>query len=351
MLADSSNYTKGRKQNIQYIVVHYTANNGDRAESNGKYFQQPNRNASAHYFVDESNVVQSVRDSDTAWHCGAKSYKHDKCRNDNSIGVEMCSEKDRKGQYYINEQTQNMIVQRTLQAAIDEKLKLQDAEKNGITISDKDIEQSVKFFETSNKIPAGKLKQILKENGVNYDVFLEQMKSDLAWIRIIRKLSYAEGELTEKEIETAQKEADKDLSTPKYMVSEILIKNKNAKNLDVLVSNLRQDPRFDLYAMQFSEAPSSSKGGNLGWINKERLIAPLKKALGKLKAGEVSDPIKVGQDYYILKLERIFDPKKDKAETPTKENIKKFLEERRMEELAAKHLQELRQASVVEVRM
>ena len=107
MLADSSNYTKGRKQEIKYIVVHYTANNGDRAESNGKYFQQPNRNASAHYFVDESNVVQSVRDSDTAWHCGAKSYKHDKCRNDNSIGVEMCSEKDRKGQYYINEQTQN----------------------------------------------------------------------------------------------------------------------------------------------------------------------------------------------------------------------------------------------------
>ena len=105
MLADSSNYTKGRKQNIQYIVVHYTANNGDRAESNGKYFQQPNRNASAHYFVDESNVVRSVRDSDTAWHCGAKSYKHDKCRNDNSIGVEMCSEKDSKGQYYINEQT------------------------------------------------------------------------------------------------------------------------------------------------------------------------------------------------------------------------------------------------------
>ena len=72
MLANSSNDTKGRKQNIQYIVVHYTANNENRVESNGKYFQQPNRNASAHYFVDESNVVQSVRDEDTAWHCGAK---------------------------------------------------------------------------------------------------------------------------------------------------------------------------------------------------------------------------------------------------------------------------------------
>ena len=44
MLANSSNDTKGGKQNIQYIVVHYTANNENRAESNGKYFQQPNKN-------------------------------------------------------------------------------------------------------------------------------------------------------------------------------------------------------------------------------------------------------------------------------------------------------------------
>ncbi len=110
IVAHQSNYNKGRKSSIQYIVVHYTANNGDKAEGNGNYFAQPNRNASAHYFVDESNVVQSVKDTDTAWHCGAKSYKHPKCRNDNSIGVEMCSEKDDKGQYYINEQTQNTAI-------------------------------------------------------------------------------------------------------------------------------------------------------------------------------------------------------------------------------------------------
>jgi N-acetylmuramoyl-L-alanine amidase len=110
MLAHQSNYNKGRKQSIQFIVVHYTANNGDKAQGNGNYFSQPNRNASAHYFVDENEIIQSVKDSDMAWHCGAKSYKHPKCRNDNSIGVEMCSEKDDKGQYYINEQTQNTAI-------------------------------------------------------------------------------------------------------------------------------------------------------------------------------------------------------------------------------------------------
>ncbi len=109
-LAHQSNYTKGRKQPVQYIVVHYTANNGDTAQGNGNYFAQANRNASAHYFVDENSIIQSVKDNDTAWHCGAKSYRHEKCRNNNSIGVEMCSEKDQNGQYYINQETQNTAI-------------------------------------------------------------------------------------------------------------------------------------------------------------------------------------------------------------------------------------------------
>lgn len=250
----------------------------------------------------------------------------------------------------LNDQTRNMIVQRTLQAAIDERLKLQDAEKNGIVISDKDIDQSVLYFENSNNIPKGQMSKVLKENRVSMDVFRTQMKSDLAWIRLIRKKVMAEGELTQKEVEEAQVEAEKDLSTPKYMVSEIMIKSKNARNLQDLVANLRQDPRFDLYAMQFSEAPSSSSGGKLGWINKERMIEPLRKILDKMKEGEISNPIKVGNDYYILKLEKIFNPQKDKVEAPTLDNIRKFLENRRMEEVAARHLQNLRQAAVIELR-
>lgn len=250
----------------------------------------------------------------------------------------------------LNDQTRNMIIQRTLQAAIDEKLKLQNAEKEGIVINAKEIDQSMHYFESNNKIPSGQLNKFLKENRVSQDVFRTQLKSDLVWIRIIRKKVAAEGELTQKEIEEAQVEATRDLSTPKYMVSEIMIKQKNARNLQDLVSNLRQDPRFDLYAMQFSEAPSSSSGGKLGWINKERMIEPLRKILEKMKEGEISNPIKVGSDFYILKLEKIFDPKKDKAEAPTQDNIKKFLENRKMEELAARHLQSLRQAAVIELR-
>ena len=69
--ADPSNYYSGRGGNsIKYIVMHYTANDGDTDEGNAHYFQGAGRRASAHYFVDEDSVTQSVRDNDAAWHCG-----------------------------------------------------------------------------------------------------------------------------------------------------------------------------------------------------------------------------------------------------------------------------------------
>ena len=97
--ADSGNYRAGRTDPVRFIVVHYTANRGDTAENNAIYFARgPLKDpASAHYFVDENEVWQSVRDWDTAYHCGAKKFKHPECRNENSIGVEMCLwDKDRK---------------------------------------------------------------------------------------------------------------------------------------------------------------------------------------------------------------------------------------------------------------
>ena len=89
---NSGNYQDGRSKDIEYIVIHYTSNKGDTAQNNAVYFsrQKLNPPASAHYFVDENEIWQSVADIDTAWHCGAKNYKHKYCRNANSLGIEIC---------------------------------------------------------------------------------------------------------------------------------------------------------------------------------------------------------------------------------------------------------------------
>ena len=89
--AARGNYRPGRTQPVEYIVVHYTGNWSDTAKNNADYFARTVTGTSAHYFVDEEAVWQSVREEDTAWHCGSSQPAHPACRNANSIGVEMCN--------------------------------------------------------------------------------------------------------------------------------------------------------------------------------------------------------------------------------------------------------------------
>lgn len=250
----------------------------------------------------------------------------------------------------LNDQTRNMIVQRVTHAAIDEKIKLQAAEKNNIHISEKDINASVADFEKNNRIPKGELKNILNQANVSSESFRSQMKSDLGWLRLLKNKMRNEGNITQKEIETALAEAKNDLSTPKFQISEIFIKKEKAKDIQNLVDNLRNDNRFELYAIQFSDSPSASNGGNLGWVNEGKLPAPLEKAAKKLSVGGISNAVLLNDGYYILKLNQRFDPKKDKPVMPTEKEIKAYLSNKKMETLAQKYLQDLRQQAVIELR-
>lgn len=105
--ANIGNFKWGRSEAVKYIVVHYTANDGDTAKNNADYYARESIKASAHYFVDEKEIWQSVKENDTAYHCGANIYKHKECRNSNSIGIELCSRQYKDGSYYFKEETLN----------------------------------------------------------------------------------------------------------------------------------------------------------------------------------------------------------------------------------------------------
>ena len=98
-LANKKNYGSTRStSNIKYIVIHYTANDGDRDESNGNYFKNNVVSASAHYFVDSDSITQSVPDNYVAWSVGGSKYNnsggklYNKCTNNNSISIELCDD-------------------------------------------------------------------------------------------------------------------------------------------------------------------------------------------------------------------------------------------------------------------
>ena len=210
-----------------------------------------------------------------------------------------------------NQQTKAMITGKVLQSAIDEKLKIQEAEKNKIKISQKEIDKALRKFEQSNNMPAGQLKKILQDAKVSVKVWSTQIEADLAWQKLIAQKGYNEVNIGESDINKALADIKNDQKKQKFMVSEIVIDKKDAKDLNQLVENLRHDPRFELYAMQFSQSPSAANGGHLGWVSKGKLPSVLENLVLKMKDGDVSDPIAYGKDFYILKLEKIFNPRSE----------------------------------------
>lgn len=90
---------------IKYIVIHYVGAVSS-AKNNCIYFSGGNRNASAHYFVD-NEIWQCIPDDKAAWHCGGGyqdtgtamnggnrgAQYHGICTNSNSIGIELCCHK------------------------------------------------------------------------------------------------------------------------------------------------------------------------------------------------------------------------------------------------------------------
>lgn len=112
-LLTKTNFRKGNGKQNKYLVIHYVGATGS-AEDNCKYFQTAYRGASAHYFVGHKGEVwQCVLDTDISWHCGANNYKHPYCRNDNSIGIELCCRKKSDGTWYFEDATVSAAIELT----------------------------------------------------------------------------------------------------------------------------------------------------------------------------------------------------------------------------------------------
>lgn len=166
--------TSSRKgMRIKYIVIHDTGNKskGADAEAHYKYFNGGNRNASAHYFVDETQVLQLVEDDTSAWAVGDGKNKYG-VTNANSLSIEICVNSD--GNY-------GVAVQKTIELT-----------KHLMNKHNIPIENVIRHYDASRKnCPAS----MAKDNWKAWGEFKEALKDDkpLVKIKIKGKLYNMEG--------------------------------------------------------------------------------------------------------------------------------------------------------------
>ena len=89
------NFSSRKGTSIKYIVIHDTGNTSNGADANAhfSFFNSADRQSSAHYFVDDSQILRVIKESDKAWHCGDGHGKYG-ITNENSIGIEICINTD-----------------------------------------------------------------------------------------------------------------------------------------------------------------------------------------------------------------------------------------------------------------
>lgn len=112
---------KRRKlSDIKYLVIHDTGNTsiGADAMAHYKYLQTATRYGSAHYYLDDKEIIQTIGDSLVAWSIGDKwGYANNPQRikdalNSNSLSIELCINSDiNKDKAYKNlvELTKNLM--------------------------------------------------------------------------------------------------------------------------------------------------------------------------------------------------------------------------------------------------
>ena len=97
-----------------------------------------------------------------------------------------------------------------------------------------------------------------------------------------------------------------------YFLSEIVFVKQENIMLEDYIDQIKLSINkigFENTANIFSISESSKFGGKIGWVSKTSLSNKISEKLIDTKVGNISEPIKIGNAYLILKIENIRDKK------------------------------------------
>ena len=165
----------------------------------------------------------------------------------------------------------------------------------------------------------------LKEkNSFSLSEIKKKIKIELFWNELIhskyhRSLKIDE-ELIKKKIVNLRNKKTND-----YLLSEILFVKKKDLSLKKTIDQIQlsiNEIGFNNTANIYSISNSSKLGGKLDWINENSLSKKVSKELKLLKEGQITNVIKINNNYLILKIEKI---REKEIEIDEKKEVNKLI--------------------------
>lgn len=250
----------------------------------------------------------------------------------------------------INQENIDKIKSQTLESLIQLKLKQIELDKYNFEIDYKQIEDYLNSISGNN---IDRLKSVFKSNNIDFEMFLDNVKTEFKWQRFIFS-KYSN------KIEINKNSIAKELN--KIISKKSLIKEYNISEIEILINNDSTDEKklldlrenilnegFEKTALKYSVSTTSQKKGNLGWINSNALSKNMYQIVSKLKIGEISQPIRRANSILFLRLN---DTRNIKSKEINRNNLEKEIIDRKSNELfdlySKSHLSKLKNSVFIE---
>jgi peptidyl-prolyl cis-trans isomerase SurA len=183
---------------------------------------------------------------------------------------------------------------------IDERLRLQEAQRRHVIITDQQIAEAVHEIEARNNMPAGALRAKLQADGVGLRTLVDQVRVQLGWTQVLRQQLGTQANIKDSEIQEQQQLIQQQTGKPEYRIAEIFIAAEDPANTadaqrfaETVISQLRAGAQFAVVAAQFSQSQTALQGGDLGWVQPNELDPAVARIAQDMPVGAISNPIAV----------------------------------------------------------
>ncbi|MCW8971456.1 MAG: peptidylprolyl isomerase [Rhodospirillales bacterium] len=252
-------------------------------------------------------------------------------------------------------ETRRRIAPQILRSLIDERIKLQEAKRMGITVDEKDIEAALADIEKRNRLPKGGLDEQLRSNGIDPDTLHQQAEATLAWVSVIRRSAARKINVSDDEVEDAFRRHEENKNKPLALLSEIFLPVDGATSENEIrqvamriMQQVAQGASFTALASQFSQSATAAVGGDLGWVEPGRMSREIDEAIANANPGQLVGPVRTPAGYHIIAFRDRRIPNQDGGEGGERLTLSQFvlpLGESATEEQAAAITRQAREAS------
>jgi peptidyl-prolyl cis-trans isomerase SurA len=201
------------------------------------------------------------------------------------------------------------LAPQVLRALIDEQIRVQEADRQGIKIPERTINDRIDALAEENKMSREQFDQMLAQNGIPLESLKSQIRSELAWSTVVRRKFQSDIVITAEDIAEARTRIIESQGEPEYLMAEIFLSADDAADSSEaeaaarrLMEELKKGAQFSAVARQFSQSPTAPRGGDLGWVQRGDLSPELAAAAQQLNKGQVAGPIRSDGGYHILLL-------------------------------------------------